>query len=300
MQREIEKASPQICGADEELWREFIKRDIHNWEETLVEPKNPRNWYKVYRKLRTEGELQVDKDAETLKAAMEGIKSERAKHTSKVIDSRTAPRLPRGGRVRAGQNHTGNTAVLSFASGSKTKILTGKGVLDKARREARELSLFSARNGRLGTPTHKLNNKATQIHHVPRGLLEEHRRPPPPEYVIPGPKPTTIIAPRKRTLTAGTGAAVGVTNEEREKRLRAFTTPGNNRQDPIAASFSSSQPQNTSISSASAQNNDQIPPQISYSAPRPRISSPSKLGLRPVKAKAPVDPFMPAKRRRIS
>ena len=97
------------------------------------------------------------------------------------MDSKTLPKLPRmyGMRVEKNKNvfgKTANTGVLSFSSGSKTKTLTGKGVLNKARREARELSLFSARKAILATPTHKLQEKATKVHAVPQTYINDHKR----------------------------------------------------------------------------------------------------------------------------
>ena len=49
--RLIEEKSPQICGADEEVWRSLIKRDVPRevQEQHNIEPKNPDNWWKVYR-----------------------------------------------------------------------------------------------------------------------------------------------------------------------------------------------------------------------------------------------------------
>ena len=47
--RQIEMASPQIAGEDGEIWMEYIKRDIAKWQDKAHEPKNPKNWYKVYR-----------------------------------------------------------------------------------------------------------------------------------------------------------------------------------------------------------------------------------------------------------
>lgn len=54
---EIEENCPHIADADAELWKAFIVRDIPNWEEKMIYPKNPRSWWKVYRKLIREEEL---------------------------------------------------------------------------------------------------------------------------------------------------------------------------------------------------------------------------------------------------
>ncbi|MCJ1254190.1 hypothetical protein MMC24_002004 [Lignoscripta atroalba] len=302
--RELEKASPQLCGLDAEIWREFIKRDIPKWEEKPHEPKNPENWYKVYRKLRLESQKEVDKDAEILKAAMDGIKNERAKHTSKVVDPKTVPRLPRmggmrveGGRIRTTQSSPGNPAILSFTSGSKTKTLTGKGVLEKARREARELSLFSASKSLLSTPTHKLNGKATQIRNAPRGLVDEHRKPAAPSYSDTSARPTTIFAPRKRSVAGNPPAPASISVEERENRLKAFTSPSTTN---VSSSFTS-RPQNTSVMSPPSRSSNPAYPNPSYKAPRLKPPNPDAKGTRPpAKTKAPVDPFMPAKRRKVA
>lgn len=51
---------------------------------------------------------------------------------------------------------TANSSLLHFGGGSRTKMSSGKGLLDRAKREAREASLFSARRSVLSTPTHRL------------------------------------------------------------------------------------------------------------------------------------------------
>jgi len=298
--------SPQLCGADEELWREFIKRDIPNWEKKPHEPKNPKNWAKVYRKLRQDTQKEVEEDEQILKAALDGIKSERAKHTSKVVDPRLVrlPKLPRatgmrveGGRAKATSSPGGNPSLLTFSSGSRTKTLTGKGVLDKARREARELSLFSAKKSILAIPTHKLNSKATQIRTAPQGLVEEHRRPAAP--LDSNPKKTTVIAPKRRNAPEHSSSpSTGMTFEERERRLKALTNP---------SSVKRSLPAETSVTQASsaisppARSTRSLHPPSAYVAPKSRSHTPEPKACRPAaKAQAPVDPFMPEKRRRIA
>ncbi|KAI9873763.1 MAG: hypothetical protein M1830_010627 [Pleopsidium flavum] len=318
-QRDLEKASPQLLGADAEIWLDFIRRDIPKWETKPHEPKNPKNWYKVYTKLRAETQAEVDKDAEILKAAMDGIKSERAKHTSKVIDPRSVPRLPRmggmrveGGRTRTTGGGSGGSSTLSFMSGSKTKVLTGKGVLEKARREAREMSLFSVRKTILATPTHKLNNKATQVRNAPQGLLEEHKRPAAPSYMNQSPKPPMVFAPRRNNVVSNPETPTTTDPTERERRLKAFTTPTtttttkrDNTGTPIPKSSTTLRPQNTSTftpDSSFQPNLETSFPSAAYKAPRLKTSSSSdrRTPGHLESGKGPVDPLMRAKRRKIS
>ena len=271
----------------------------------MKEPNNTRCCYKVYARLREETQNQVEEDARMLQAAMEDIKNEQAKHTSRMVDPRTVPKLPRmggmraeGGRSKTVHSHTGNPSVLSFASGSKTKTLTGRGVLEKARREAREMSLFSAKKSLLATPTHKLNGKATQVRNVPQGLVDEHRRAPAPNYLSPNPRSATIIAPRKRRGIDEIKTQSTMTTEERERRLRALTAPGNSKEAPSQGLPRS---QLLSASSPSASSSVPIRSMATSTTSRPRPMSPRNGGVRPpVKTKAPVDPFMPVKRRKIA
>lgn len=85
-QRQIEIASPQICGADGDLWLEFIKRDIPNWTAKPHTPRNPKSWYKVYKKLLAESKREVEEDAVMLKAELDRIKQEQAKNTIKTVE----------------------------------------------------------------------------------------------------------------------------------------------------------------------------------------------------------------------
>ena len=237
---------------------------------------------------------------------MDGIKNERAKHTSRVVDAKTVPRLPRMGgmRVEPGSRisssratSNGNPSILTFASGSKTKTLTGKGVMAKARREARELSLFSARKSTLTTPTHQLSSKATQIRHVPQGMVAEHRRTPFLSVAKPDVKPiTSIIAPKKRKLSGEIVPPVpAMSNEERERRLRAFTTPAATIRQQSDSPAPQIKYKSLRVSSAQVK--------VARVSPEGRAGSPLTVGgtapppPRPAKQ---VNPFMPAaKRRRV-
>lgn len=270
-----------------------------------MEPHNTRHCYKVYARLREENQNQVEEDARILHAAMENIKNERAKHTSRMVDPKTVPKLPRmggmraeGGRSKTFHSHTANPSVLSFASGSKTKTLTGKGVLEKARREAREMSLFSAKKSLLATPTHKLIGKATQIRNVPQGLVDEHRRAPVAHYLSPDPRPTTIIAPRKRTVTGETKGQSTITSEERERQLRSITAPETSN-----GTLSQDRPSSQLLSATLPLASGSVParPMASSTTSKARpVSLRNGVVRPPVKTKAAVNPFMPAKRRKVA
>ncbi len=59
---------------------------------------------------------------------------------------------------------------VTSKNGPRTKMATGKSVMDKVRREAREARLFSARNSVLATPLQRLNNRDLQSRNVSENL----------------------------------------------------------------------------------------------------------------------------------
>ena len=183
---------------------------------------------------------------------MEGYYSEKTKNTSKLVDMSALPGLRKNTKMGArpsrstatNSTSTGNPSVLSFTSGSKSK-----NVMQKVRREAREMSLFSAKNSKLSQPTHLLKGAASQVRAAPRALVDEHKRPAAPlnsSQNVP-----QILAPRLR-MTSGTphGLSLGSsTVEESEQRLKALTSrhlggPRTKRDNP-GASVPQPQPQIT-------------------------------------------------------
>ncbi len=313
----------------------FIKRDVPKWEEKPHEPSNPQSWYKVYRKLLADSIKEVEEDARALEAALKGIKTEQAKHTIKHVHPSTVPKLPKmGGMIYATslphfkkpkKPPPPKPTSLNFGAGSRTKTLTGAGVMNKARREAKQLSLFSAKNSKLAKPTHELSNKAVGVQHAPESIVNEYRRPVVPKAVDPTVKKPTIFVP-KRKIVNNASTSNGTSVEEREGQLKDFTNPGIARASSLSTSSPPSStappnppkaaetqlfattdssssitscPQNTSV--MSPQSTNTAYPASAYRVPRLKSISPESKDRKPmIKKRAPVDPFMPAKRRKIA
>ncbi|KAK5725558.1 hypothetical protein LTR15_003746 [Elasticomyces elasticus] len=83
---EIEENSPHIADSDSELWRAFIARDIPNWQEKILEPKNPRSWWKVYRKLVRDEKKAKEAQEEELRAAMSGLSQKREENKATFVE----------------------------------------------------------------------------------------------------------------------------------------------------------------------------------------------------------------------
>jgi elongin-A len=133
---------------------------------------------------------EVDEDAERMKQALLGLDAEKAKHCSKVVDTR---------KMRLPQEKP--TATQKYASHDrKMGGLAPVFVLDKnpSRRQAypydkgarwtfqkpnipRQMAKKSAlpvvrRNEALCVPTHRLNNRASQVSKAPRSLIEDYKQ----------------------------------------------------------------------------------------------------------------------------
>ncbi|KAL9004548.1 MAG: hypothetical protein Q9188_002642 [Gyalolechia gomerana] len=369
----LEEQCPQLYGVDKEIWISLIHRDVPN--ATIIPPKNPQLWWKVYRKMQREHEIEVEKDAAHLKAAFSGIKS--AKDKRQILIKEGVPHIPKLDGMQFAHCAEYNKAeykrykkkplkkiaptALRFEAGSKTKVLTGKGVLDKARREAQDMDRFKSQSP-LSVPTHKLSSVATQVREAPKYLVEEFKKPSPPKPFDPTvPRPTMFVPPKRRAEEKDARRPSGNTTiEERERRLRALTNPdtakktttttssstasmppGSSAKDPSfstsattsyvtktplplpksecgikkASPAASSTPSSTlkrkaedlptapsiEVDASGIPNNrskaNPSPPR--YKVPR-LTRSPETPGVRPPKKKAQPDPFMPARKKRIS
>lgn len=373
----LEEKSSQLYEEDdendEEIWISLIHRDVPN--ATIIPPKNRKDWWKVYRKMHRAHELEVEKDAAQLKAALSGIKSAKDKRQIQIKEG--VPHIPKLDGMQFAHaaeynksQYKRNTKkppkkpqpnFIKYEAGSKTKVLTAKGVLNKARREAEDMNRFKS-NSSLSVPTHQLSSNATQIREAPKYLVEEFKKHSPPKPYDPtAPKPTMFVPPKRRVEVKDTRrSSDNATFEERERRLRALTNPNNvskttktdhsstgsatvglsanqtSLSSPNTASRSTTTaalplskaksgiqktPTATSstVSTTLKRRAEDLPtlPSVEVDAsgipndrsktnstPRykiPRLTkSPETPSVRPLQKKAPADPFIPAKNRRLS
>ncbi|KAL8632474.1 hypothetical protein Q9189_001745 [Teloschistes chrysophthalmus] len=256
----LEANSPQLCGADEEIWIGFIKRDIPDWESKILYPRNPASWWKVYRKLIRDHQKEVQTDAEALKAQFNRLKKEKEKLKPEQLEEiRKIPKMDGmqyahiaeyNKKKKIPKDTRPTSVVLSFNGGSNTRVLTGKGVMKKSEREAREMIHFTS-NTHLSIPTHQLKNVSSKVLCAPPGLVDDFRRAAVPKPMDPTvPKPAMFVPPTRRIERNPVPNVVPpgmMTTEERERRLRALTTAGR-----VAAAPTTSEPQTTSTTSQSS------------------------------------------------
>ncbi|KAL9099659.1 MAG: hypothetical protein Q9163_004872 [Psora crenata] len=357
--RQIEEKSPQICGPDAEIWRELIKRDIPNWDTKPHEPKNPMSWYKVYRKLLKESKMEVDQDAQLLKATLDGIKSKQARNTAKQVELNVV-KLPNGMRpsgdvIKLPRNSTfftkeqntrdlkpeytqwerkhGRIEGASLHSKLKPADMVknaSKSKMAQFRKEAMAMSHFPRKEppGVISSREMKTKPSIAKVA-APPALLQEYQKPSSSKPIDPTMQPAAAFNPKKRRIEHSEGSEAADSLEQRETRLKAFTKPsGDSRPSALKTPFirppriprqSSGQTSSELVSrenvspatshvALDSHSSSLLPPSVSpgpaSSAPVSRAATSSPAGniSRPtarLKAKAPVNPFMPVKRQRV-
>ena len=158
---------------------------------------------------------------------MEGLESEKASHTSKLVDMSVLPDLRKHTRIRTEPSRvtkrSAGSSTLNSGTGSK-----GKNILEKARKEARAMSLFAGKNQILSTPTHRLNGRATQVNAAPKGFTNDRGRSPANLNNDGRPIPTKTSGSRQLPISAQHNSSIkaNVTQEERELGLKALSHQG--------------------------------------------------------------------------
>ncbi|KAI6823842.1 hypothetical protein KC332_g11067 [Hortaea werneckii] len=234
--REIEQNSPQIGDADAELWRAFIARDIPNWQQKIIEPKNPRSWWKVYRKLVREEERAKEEQEAQLAAAMSGIKQEkdanRAQYVQKVIPQGSS----RGKAFIDGQP---NPALSTGWGGIRVPSLKNAKRGPDALAAIRKQSSQAAKDKGIYKRNDTFNNRMvpngrTQIRAAPDWMIREKTKPAPGPAAVPmraeahwraGQQGQGVFTGKKEPTARDRALdqAVRSSNAEREARLRALT-----------------------------------------------------------------------------
>lgn len=211
LQHQIEINSPQIIGRDGEIWLNLIKRDIPDWENKPHQPSNPKNWWKVYRKLKQEAQNDLDQDAEKLKAAFANIKDEKEQNLAQLKTRKELPRQASSFRQRMVHNY------ISGKTGSKGANRLS--LMEKIRKETRD-----TKNLRMAIPTKDLKKQASTVTKAPKDFLEEARKPPE-RVVLTSPiRPPLRAAAPPMAVSRSIASSSDRSALEQEARLRALTS----------------------------------------------------------------------------
>ncbi|OQE20411.1 hypothetical protein PENSTE_c013G03043 [Penicillium steckii] len=314
----MELLSPHLAEEDQELWLDFIKRDIPQWE-TYDLPETSTQWYDIYCDLREEVQRSLDADAEKLKSAIDGIQSEKSRLQPKIISG------PRGrshrpstrqvyasfdrkmGGIRPTFNKpsSSDSSSWSYHTPSLPRSEFGSSTSKNPKK-----SIFAPqrRNNALAVPTKHLSTRASRVRQAPRSLIEEHRRPvDPPASTSASARPQANGASRTPGTPVSSNPAFGPKSAslaEREARLQAIASgkpvpSGSSTDTNKPAASGEASPAKRPIRKRQATS---PPPQVSSStsqaSPRgPNVDSPAP---RPaIIRKRPDSVFIQPKRKRI-
>ncbi|KAF9781483.1 hypothetical protein IL306_013203 [Fusarium sp. DS 682] len=199
--RIIELNSPQIQGETGEIWLKLIKQEFPmEFKQKAYKPPNPTKWYRVYEKYKSDNQKSLSESEAKLKNALMGLKEDKEKNTSKIVDDRRL--LPRGGRIGPKKGwgfgaRDPNGSTLAFNRGSRTKTHNGASVMRKVRRETKEIASI---HGALSRPT-QASNAITKLRKAPAAMVNDYQRaakptvrPPPPPPPRPAkPTPSEVV-----------------------------------------------------------------------------------------------------------
>lgn len=225
--REIEVACPHIAEHSGALWQELIKRDVPNAERKMLYPKDPRSWWKVYRKMCKQEAADKLAAEENLKQAMLGLKEAKGNKETTFVPKVYALGPTKKVGFFDGVAHTPETRAPSIWNAK-----TGRdAVVAMQRASASKGKVFQAKT------RHYVPAVKDQIKVAPRSMIVDNSGQEAVKRAAAEAKkyaePTTSQRPRMfaAPLSSMSKAEQAFKNEEikarfeRENRLRQFTKP---------------------------------------------------------------------------
>jgi elongin-A len=218
--QELEENCTQIQGETGDIWLRYIKRDVPNWDQKPHQPRDPRNWSKVYKKLMKDAEKEKLDQENQLKQQMKALQADRDVNKTLIMNTRVGY----GAR---------SSNITNFGSGGgrawgqpAAPAKTGKVAMDKLKRGMFDRN--QARTKATHTPQHLLAMRKNTVAQVPERLVrmaqheapktmalskqaaasaaERAAAPKPPanrQPIIKRPAPQANVAPPRTSLPAG-------------------------------------------------------------------------------------------------
>jgi elongin-A len=317
--RDVEITCPHIAESSGPLWQALIKRDVSNAAAKMVYPKDPKNWWKVYRKMVKQESADKAAAEEALMAAMNGLKDAKSgKETTFVPKVFALGQKKTSGffdGVRQGGSGSGGW-------GGKAPMLwnakTGKDALGAMQRAtASKVKIFKPGNRNRYVPDAK-----SQIRAAPKSMIHDNSAQ---EAVLRAAaeakkyaEPTSHRPQTFMPMAATSKAEQAFRNEEikaqheRERRLRSLTgstarpamhpAPGSqSRSTTTTTTTAASSSQRPSGSAVPAKRIASLSPSPPPSSSTPTLSqSSSSQPPRPVvqRKRPAADPFLSSRKRR--
>lgn len=301
--RDIEVACPHIAENSGPIWQEFIKRDVSKGESKMLYPKDPKNWWKVYRKMVKQEAADKEAAEEGLKQAMMGLQEAKgAKQTEYVPKVFSLGQKKKTGffdGVRHGGGGGGKAPMLWNAKTGRDAF----GAMQRA--TASKVKVFKP-----GT-RHYIPDAKSQIKVAPKSMIADNsgqeavRRAAAEakKYAEPSSQRPLAFVP----MSTASKAEQAFRNEdakaqfEKERRLRALTARSGTQSAPSPGQARSTTAAGTQRTTAQAAPKRHAEATFSPSPPPSSAANNSSQPQKPapVKRKRPAaDPFLSAKRSR--
>jgi elongin-A len=187
--QELEENCTQIQGETGEIWMKYIKRDIPDWDKKPHQPRDPRNWNKVYRKLKKDAEKEKNDQEDALKQQMRALQQNRAQNKTLIVDSRVG--------YGARSSRVFGLGSSSGWGGSGAPRPTGKVAMDKLKR-----GMFDSKRDRPRAammPTHLLAQRQSLVRAAPARMVRMAENEAPRNMVI-SRQAAASVAQRKDAL----------------------------------------------------------------------------------------------------
>jgi elongin-A len=126
--KQLEDNCPQLVGETGELWFRFVQRDIPGWQTKKHEPRDPKNWSKVYARLQKEAEKDREAQEQALKDSLQALKTKREESTTKIVDTTQ-------GFLKGNKWVEGRPGAFRTTPTARGPAKTGKTELDKLRKK---------------------------------------------------------------------------------------------------------------------------------------------------------------------
>lgn len=156
--QELEENCTQLLGETGDIWMRFIKRDIPNWSTKPHQPRDPKKWSMVYRKLKKDMEKEKQADAEALKQQIQAIQNNRAQNKT-LIQTTTI----------GYENSKARSSGWGAQTGAAPPSKTGKMAFDKLRRGVFDHNRERPKAPKL--PEHVLASRRTQLTRAPAHMV---------------------------------------------------------------------------------------------------------------------------------
>lgn len=177
--RRIELNSPQLQGETGEIWLRIIEKDFPlEYKSKGYKPQNASKWYRVWEKYKADHDQALQESEEKLRSAFAGLKENKEKNTSKIVERKYLPRHGRVATRRGFGPREGNTSVMTFGGGSRTKTVNGTSIMRKVRREVKEIrNIHGSLSKTIRAPT-----RPAQLRSAPVAMINEKRIAAQPHY----------------------------------------------------------------------------------------------------------------------